>query len=184
MDLVVTLIAEGRDLQEGVMREYWTEARLGSKELPVMRAVARLLCAGRNRASRASVVAFALRANGGALPDALRPVIPVDGPEPGPHVASLEASGGLGLSCLFDIVAEDVPKTHALAVALSKMAPKDFDLSFFDLRAAEMAAWVKVGGLRAQWEWARRQPQLIGLGGAFWFQEIVLLRLGLVRCLL
>jgi hypothetical protein len=181
MDHAMALVAEGGDLQEGDARKYWTGSRLDPKQLSVMRTVARLFCAGRNRAVRALIAALAPRASGGVVPDILRPVVPVDGPDPRAYLASLEVSRGVGLSRLFEIVSSDKAKTLELTLVLSKMDPKDFDLSFFDPRVAEMAVWVKVGGLRAQWEWARRQPQLIGLGGEFWFQEVVLLRLGVAR---
>jgi len=179
---VLALLSEGVDLVPGDFPlTYWTEQRAALKHLPVMRTVARLLCAGRNRVSRALGVALNLRAVCGTLPDILKPVVPVDGPEPLAYLASLEVSRGMGLSRLFEIVGADKPGTAALASQLLKMKPQDFDLSFFDPRADEMAKYVPMGALRAQWEWARRQPCLIGFGGGFWFQELTLLRLGLAR---
>jgi len=177
---IVALVADGSDLEESArVPQYWTAKHVDPKMLPILRTVSRLVGAGRNRATRALLVAVNLK--DGKLPARLRPVVPVDGPEPLAYLGSLEASKGWALSRLFDVDGAVNPQTVKMSATLGGMHPKDFDMGIFDPRIAEVAVVVPVDGLRAQWAWARKHPMLVGTGGILYYPELVLWRLGLAK---
>jgi hypothetical protein len=180
-----TLGSEVTELEEGKEKKplpYWTPARIKTRHLPVLRSVVRLLMSGRNRMSRALFVGATLKTQA-SFPDVMRPVVPVDGPEPRSLYSALESGYGVWLSRMFDIQAagDEASPSIALATRLAKMPSEEFDLGILDPRLAEVIPRVSVGALRSQWAIVQEHPQLVSFGGYFWFGELAFLRHGLAK---